>query len=197
MVVHLAGNLPADDLNGLAAVEGKLIDGHLAGERHLVMGVVTVTGTKAALKEGFKPNPIVSFARIDAVPDELEAEARDLMERIFQARMGGLTLDFPEPEPDAEPLQLAELDGDGYRFVIADEPQGKFSLTVVTASGAMVVQRHALPMDAYEEVPNPGEYQLVHLRSELRDLAASLVAGYEESFVVDAEVVDEDEEAGE
>lgn len=77
MTVHLAGTLPDADLNGLAAIERRLLEGHLRGTRHLVLGVVTVTGTKASVKEGFKPNPIVSLQHVEAgftVDDVVDGE---------------------------------------------------------------------------------------------------------------------------
>ncbi len=199
MTVHLAGNLPADDLNGLAAVEKKLIEGHLARCQHLVIGTVMVTGTKTLEKEGFRPNPIVTFERIEAIPEELIAEATDLLQRIWAARSGKTTLDFPdEPEP-APPLELEASSG-VYKFVVVDEPRAKFTLRVLTPAGALALERHALPRRVYGDV-EPGEYLQAELRhADLIDLAGDLVRDYEAGFttadveeLVDAEIVDADE----
>lgn len=202
MTVHLAGNLPADDLNGLASAEKVLIEGHLARQQHVVIGIVKVSGTKTLEKEGFKPNPIVSFDRIEAVPEELLDEATSLLHRIFTARSGKTTLDFPDEGEAPEPpqLELAQLPDDAaYSFVIEDAPRGKFKLTVLTPSGAEAVVRHALARKTFnDDVPPPGEYQLVHLQGDLQDLARALMQEYEAGFhdgVEDAEVVEDGEDA--
>jgi len=200
MTVHLAGSLPADDLNGLANAEQKLIDGYLDHRRHVVIGVVRVSGTKRTEKDGFKDNPIVSFDHIEAIPEELQREALNLLGRTFAARTGRTTLDFPEDDEEPQPALPLELEAsDGvYRFEVIDEPKAKFTLRVLAPSGAVAIERHALPRRLYGEI-EPGTYLQAELGNEdLIGLAGDLVRDYESGFttadLVDAEVVDEDAE---
>lgn len=200
MTVHMAGNLPKDELNGLASVERRLIEGHLRGDKHLVIGVVKVSGTKALETEGFKPNPIVTFDHIEAIPDELHDAALDLLHGVLGKRTGATHLDFPdqEPEPPA-PLELEASDG-VYRFEVVDEPKAKFTLRVLAPSGAVAIERHALPRKIYGDV-EPGEYLQAELgNNDLIELAGDLVRDYEQGFssddLVDAEVVEDDEPEG-
>lgn len=196
MTVHLAGSTPADELNGLPAIADELLDGHLRGDKHLVLGVVKVTGTKSAEKTGFEVEPIVSFTQIETVPDELREQVLDLLHKLRSARSGKTTLDFPTEEPaPAAPLELTGLDDAGYRFEVKDAAPGSFDLAVRAASGALVDERFHLPRVFYGEIP-PGEYQLVHLENEeLQGLAQAMVREYEAGFVaedvVEAEVVED------
>lgn len=200
MTVHMAGNLPKDELNGLARIERRLIDGHLQGDKHLVIGVVKVSGTKALESEGFRPNPIVTFDHIEAVPDELHDVALTLLHDVLGMRTGASTLKFPgeEPEPPA-PLELEASDG-VYRFAVVDEPKAKFTLRVLAPSGAVAVERHALPRKVYGDVA-PGEYLQTELgNEELIGLAGDLVRDYEQGFsedLIDAEVVEDEPEGDE
>lgn len=198
MTVHLAGTAPAENMNGLVSIESQLIEGRYRGTKYLVVGVVKVTGAKETDKEGFKVNPIVSFTRIEAIPDEMQADALRLLDGAYEARHGGTTLEFPDDE-DQEPPAPLELEASSgeYQFVVVDTEPGKFTLQVLAPSGALAIERHALPRSVYGEIP-PGTYQLVYLGDEdLHDLATSLVADYEGGFtsedLVDAEVIDDDE----
>lgn len=198
MTVHLAGTLPDADLNGLAAIERRLLEGHLRGTRHLVLGVVTVTGTKASVKEGFKPNPIVSLQHVEAVPDELEEQILSLMQDLLVKRTGGDTLNFPDEEPPSapEPLALGSSDGE-YRVEIKDTAPGVFAIRLLDPSDALIAERFELPRSTFGELP-PAVYRVWELNEALKDLASALVAEFEAGFtvddVVDGEVV-EDEEA--
>lgn len=198
MTVHLAGSLPSDDLNGLTHAEQQLVEGHLARRQYLTVGVVMVTGIKTLEKEGFKPNPIISFERVEIVPEQLSAEALALLQRIFAARTGKATLDFPEEATMAQgPLEL--LSGaNAPRVAIIEEAGKKFTLRILVGD-SVVVERHALPRKVYASAPAEGEHDLEAIADvELLDLVHALIAEWRSTFtvsedIVDAEVVDDAE----
>jgi hypothetical protein len=202
MTVHLAGNLPPEELNGLAQQEQKLMGGYLARDKHLIVGVVQVTGVKGQLKEGFALQPIVSLVHVEMVPGEMGDDVLGLLRRLAQNRTTSETIDFPDDETETEPDAPLELEaGDGaYEYEVVDQARGRFGLIVRTPSGAQVTKRSNLMRKEYGDIP-PGVYQLTHLveAPELQALATAIVAEYEAGMldhnaddVVDAEVVDDE-----
>lgn len=203
MTVHMGGNLPSDEANGLAAMEGALVAGHLQARKHLVIGVVEVTGTKGLQKEGFKINPIVSLVQVEGVPNghPLHDQILAALHKLFGERVGKVPMDFPgggdQEEITIEVLEVTAGPDDDrlkYRAIIEDSAPGKIRFKIVTAQGAKVATRYNLPRAIYGELL-PGEYQLAQLEAALRDLATSLVAEYEAGFSAD-EPSGEEEAAG-
>lgn len=203
MTVHLAGNLPGDELNGLAPYEKVLIEGHLARRQHLIIASIRVTGTKASLKDGFTPQPIVTLEHVEYVIDELSDEVLGMLRTLLARRTSKEQLDFPDA--DAEPPAPLELEAgtEAYTIVVEDTTKGKISVAVETPSGATIAKRNELPRKEYGDIP-AGSYELVHLidSPELQQLVTALIADYEAGRlidpdadeVVDAEVVGEEGE---
>ena len=79
-MVHVAGNLPKGEANGLDAHSRALAEALVSGKRYFVIGVVETASIKTK-KDDLMPDPTVAFTRVEMIEFEsaLEAPAAGLI----------------------------------------------------------------------------------------------------------------------
>ena len=211
-MVHVAGNLPKGDANGLDAHSRALAEALVSGKRYFVIGVVETASIKTK-KDDLMPDPTVAFTRVEMIEFEsaLEAPAAGLIEAASDARRGGggqQKFDFGDAPggaaDDAEPETLEVESGPGYYFQVRDLPAGRFDLYLCTRYVEGVRKRGNLLRSELGEIA-PGDYQEHELPAALQNLGRVLIDEWEtdsgssqvDDDVVDADVVDETESEGE
>jgi hypothetical protein len=199
-MVKLAPALPKEhDDNGLESNTRHLLEIYTSQKYTPVVGLIHTK--EITQTEDFQRVPKIAFVHVEIAVDPDDAdEVRELITRLHDARVGHIKqpLDLPstdEPPLMAVPLELEASSGI-YSVRVVDEPRRKFTLHLLSPSGADVAQRHALPRKDYGEI-EPGEYPLTALTGDVLELAQALIQEYEQGFtvdegdVVDAELVDE------
>ena len=207
-MVHVAGNLPKGEANGLEAHSRVLAQALVGGQKFYVVGVVGTASIKTKAAD-LVPDPTVEFQRVELIElgSGLEDAAMRLLEAASDERRGGKgqqAFDFDAPaagaapaEPEA-PLELGA--GAGYTFKVVDVEPGRFDFLLCTQYVEGVARRGGLVRDEWSELA-PGVYQRAELDEAFRSLADVLVEEWETAGgaasvdVVDAELV-EDEAAG-
>lgn len=203
-MVHIAGTLPKGEANGLEAHSLRLAQELTTQKRFFVIGVVQTDSVKTKAKDLF-PEPTIAFVRAELIPldeTDLETMAADLLQAASELRRGGegqQTFNLKDDEPkESETLELEN--GPGYWFEVRDLPAGRFGLYLHTQYIETGKLRGNLLRSKHGEVA-PGEYQLHELPPSLRSIGELLIEEWDTNTgtsvvddVVDAEVVDEDEE---
>lgn len=115
MAVQLSGQVPGEQLNGLAEIESEL----LADETMRVTAVVTLEVTKIVHNVQKQDTyPVVRALQIEPLRDEDASLAVKLQERALQRRTGNVPLPIDdEPVPDVEldlDTPLADKDAAGF-----------------------------------------------------------------------------------
>lgn len=206
-MVSFAGSLPKGDANGLEAHSRALVEALPTGAKFFVVGVLHTHAVKTG--SDLVPVPTAAFSQVELIGlnSGLEEPAAKLLRAAQSERVGGpgqqefdLAADSAPGEPDVGPLELSE--GPGYFFQVVDSAPGRFDLLLCTQHISGVRVRRGLQREEFGELP-PGEYQLFELElsdaasSSLRGLGEVLIEEWESNTgtaVVDAEVVDEDED---
>ncbi|NLP82612.1 hypothetical protein HF576_02000 [Microbacterium sp. CFH 90308] len=198
-MVKLAPSLPKEyDDNGLESNTRHLLN--IYPKQEYVPVVALVRTKEITQTENFERVPKVEIVHIEiAVDADDQEDVRDLIQRLHDGRVQHIKqpLDLPDTDPEpATPLELEASVGE-YSIEISDEAPGVFGLSLVAASGAHVLDRHALPRAEYGEIL-PGAHTLHLLEPALGELVRQLIGEYEQGFavseddvVVDAELVDE------
>lgn len=200
-MVKLAPALPKEyDDNGLESNTRHLLEVY-PSQKYLPI-VALVRTKEITQNEHFERVPKIELVHVEIAIDELDQEAvRDLIQQLHDARVQHIKqpLDLPdtdEPPVLAQPLELTASSGE-YSVRLIDQDGGKFSIELRAPSGALVLTRSALPREDYGELV-PGDYPVAQLGGEMGALATLLVQEFEQGFtsndVVDAEVLDEDDD---
>lgn len=203
-MVHVAGNLPKGEANGLEAYSRTLAEALVSAKKFFVVGVVETASVKTK-RDDLMPDPTVGFTRVELIEfeSELEAPAAGLLEAAADARRGGAgqqKFDFDKPgdaDPE-EPRTLEVESGPGYYFQVRDLPAGRFGLYLCTRYVEGIAKRGNLLRSELGEVA-PGDYQEYELPAALQELGRVLIEEWEtdtgastvDEDVVDADVVDE------
>lgn len=200
-MVKLAPALPKEyDDNGLESNTRHLLDVY-PSQKYLPI-VALVRTKEITQNEHFERVPKIELVHVEIATDDLDQEAvRDLIQQLHDARVQHIKqpLDLPdtdEPPVLAQPLELTASTGE-YSVRLIDQDGGKFSIELRAPSGALALTRSALPREDYGELV-PGDYPVAQLGGEIGELATLLVQEFEQGFtsddVVDAEVLDEDDD---
>lgn len=196
MTVSLAGSLPKDDLNGLAAAERRLMKERHDGNRYLFVGVLETTGAKEKAPD-WKLEPTVSLTHVELVLGDLSDEVARILVRLYQERTGRVGLDFPGAE--SEPETLAITSEAGAKFRVSQDDEGVFSIELMNAHGDVIGSRGSLRGDEFADLDFAvGAFAFEQLPIVLQSYARTLLAEWgvdadEPDDVVDAEVLEDDE----
>lgn len=192
MTVYLAGNLPKDDLNGLASAGRRLANDRQEARKYLIVGVVEVKGVKESAPD-WSPEPVLHLTHVELVPAKYHEAIASYLVSMYHDRTGRVGLDFPDAE---EPERLAVTAEYAYRFMVSKAEDGSFSIELVTAAGHLVGARHAMRRPEFEDLDfAAGAFSLESLPLVLKPYAETLLAEWGREAdgsddVVDAEVVD-------
>lgn len=200
-MVKLAPALPKEyDDNGLESNTRHLL-GVYTSQKYLPI-VALVRTKEITQNEHFERVPKIELVHVEIAIDDVDQDAvRELIKQLHDVRVQHIKqpLDLPdtdEPPVLAQPLELTVASGE-YSVRLIDQDAGKFSIELRAPSGAHVLTRSALPREDYGELV-PGDYAVAQLDGAIGELATLLVQEFEQGFtsddVVDAEVLDEDED---